>query len=118
MIGVVRCGRCSLTQDLGDQGPRTYHDMRNTLYQKIRAVFLLLRPGADHASHLRHQRRGSVQMFVGQGFIALLAVFMIVGSLILLVALDWQPALIMLVLMPLTMLVSSTATRARPPFRK
>ena len=44
-----------------------------------------------------------VHTFVGMGFIQLIsAILMMVGSIVLLFATDWQLALIMLVLVPLT----------------
>jgi ATP-binding cassette subfamily B protein len=59
-------------------------------------------------------------MFVGRGFIMFLtALIMLIGSLVLLFALDWQLALIMVVLMPLTMAVFVYfSSRARPMFTR
>jgi ATP-binding cassette subfamily B multidrug efflux pump len=57
-------------------------------------------------------------MFVGMGFVQFLnAVLMMVGSIALLIVTDWQLALIMLVLVPLTFgLFGFFASKARPLF--
>jgi ATP-binding cassette subfamily B multidrug efflux pump len=98
------------------------YDMRNSLYQKIQKLSFGYHDRAQTGQLLTRATSDvdRVQMFVGRGFIMFLtALIMIVGSLILLFSLDWQLALIMLVLMPLTMLIFFVfATRARPLFMK
>ena len=59
-----------------------------------------------------------VHTFVGMGFIQLIsAILMMVGSIVLLVATDWQLALIMLVLAPLTFGVVGFSARPHPAHR-
>jgi ATP-binding cassette subfamily B multidrug efflux pump len=98
------------------------YDMRNALYQKIQGLSFSYHDRAQTGQLLTRATNDvdRVQMFVGGGFIMFLsALLMIVGSLILLFSLDWQLALIMLVLMPLTMLVFLfISTRARPLFMR
>jgi ATP-binding cassette subfamily B multidrug efflux pump len=98
------------------------YDMRNALYQQIQKLSFGYHDRAQTGQLLTRATSDvdRVQMFVGRGFIMFLtALIMIVGSLILLFSLDWQLALIMLVLMPLTMLIFFIfATRARPLFMK
>jgi ATP-binding cassette subfamily B multidrug efflux pump len=98
------------------------YDMRNALYQQIQKLSFGYHDRAQTGQLLTRATSDvdRVQMFVGRGFIMFLtALIMIVGSLILLFSLDWQLALIMFVLMPLTMLIFFIfATRARPLFMK
>jgi ATP-binding cassette subfamily B protein len=98
------------------------YDMRNALYEKIHALSFGYHDQAQTGQLLTRATSDvdRVQMFVGRGFIMFItALIMIVGSLILLFSLDWQLALIMVVLMPLTMAVFVYfATRARPLFTK
>jgi ATP-binding cassette subfamily B multidrug efflux pump len=98
------------------------YDLRNSLYQKIQTLSFGYHDRAQTGQLLTRATSDvdRVQMFVGRGFIMFLtALMMIAGSLILLFSLDWQLALIMLVLMPLTMLIFFVfATRARPLFLK
>jgi ATP-binding cassette subfamily B multidrug efflux pump len=98
------------------------YDMRNALYEKIHALSFGYHDRAQTGQLLTRATSDvdRVQMFVGRGFIMFItALIMIVGSLILLFSLDWQLALIMVVLMPLTMAVFVYfATRARPLFTK
>jgi ATP-binding cassette subfamily B multidrug efflux pump len=98
------------------------YDMRNILYEKIHKLSFGYHDRAQTGQLLTRATSDvdRVQMFVGRGFIMFLtALIMIVGSLILLFSLDWQLALIMVVLMPLTMAIFVFfATRARPLFTR
>ncbi len=92
--------------------------MRNILYEQIHKLSFGYHDRAQTGQLLTRATSDvdRVQMFVGRGFIMFLtALIMIVGSLILLFSLDWQLALIMVVLMPLTMAIFIYfATRAAP----
>jgi ATP-binding cassette subfamily B protein len=96
------------------------YDLRSALYEKIQLLSFGYHDRAQTGQLLTRATSDvdRVQMFVGRGFIMFVtAVVMIAGSLILLFSLDWQLALIMLVLMPVTILVFVVfATRARPLF--
>ena len=98
------------------------YDMRNVLYEKIHELSFGYHDRAQTGQLLTRATSDvdRVQMFVGRGFIMfLMALIMIAGSLILLFSLDWQLALIMVVLMPLTMAIFVYfATRLRPLFAK
>ncbi len=98
------------------------YDLRNVLYEKIQRLSFGYHDRAQTGQLLTRATNDvdRVQMFVGRGFIMFItALIMIIGSLILLFSLDWQLALIMLVLMPLTMIVFVRfATLARPLFTK
>jgi len=98
------------------------YDMRNALYQKIQKLSFGYHDRAQTGQLLTRATSDvdRVQMFVGRGFIMfVMALIMIVGSLILLFFLDWQLALVMLVLMPLTMAVFfHFARRLRPLFTR
>ena len=96
------------------------YDMRNVLYERIHKLSFGYHDRAQTGQLLTRATSDvdRVQMFVGRGFIMfLMALIMIVGSLILLFALDWQLALIMVVLMPLTMAIFIYfAGKLRPMF--
>jgi ATP-binding cassette subfamily B protein len=98
------------------------YDMRNELYEKIQQLSFGYHDRAQTGQLLTRATNDvdRVQMFVGRGFIMFVtAVLMIAGSLILLFSLDWQLALIMVVLMPVTLGVFGFfATRLRPLFTK
>ncbi|HSR33020.1 MAG TPA: ABC transporter ATP-binding protein, partial [Anaerolineae bacterium] len=98
------------------------YDMRNALYEKIQNLSFGYHDRAQTGQLLTRATSDvdRVQMFVGQGFVMFItALIMIVGSLILLFSLDWQLALIMLVLMPLTMAIFVYfSQRLRPLFTK
>ncbi len=98
------------------------YDLRNALYEKIQKLSFGYHDRAQTGQLLTRATSDvdRVQGFVGHGFIMFItALIMIVGSLILLFSLDWQLALIMVVLMPLTMAVFVYfATHARPLFTK
>jgi ATP-binding cassette subfamily B protein len=97
-------------------------DMRNGLYTKIQKLSFGYHDRAQTGQLLTRATSDvdRVQMFVGRGFIMFItALLMIIGSLILLFALNWKLALIMLVIMPLTLFIFIRfATRARPLFTK
>ena len=98
------------------------YDLRNALYQKIQKLSFSYHDRAQTGQLLTRATNDveRVRMFVGMGFVQLLsAVLMIIGSLALLFSLDWQLALIMLVIMALAMVVfAQFARRARPLFTK
>ncbi len=98
------------------------YDLRNTLYEKIQKLSFGYHDRAQTGQLLTRATSDvdRMQMFIGHGFIMFItALLMIVGSLILLFYLDWQLALIMLVLMPVTMSVFVYFARtARPLFTK
>ncbi len=98
------------------------YDMRNALYEQIHELSFGYHDRAQTGQLLTRATSDvdRVQMFVGRGFIMFItALIMIVGSLILLFSLDWQLALIMVVLMPLTMgIFVFFAQRLRPMFMK
>ena len=96
------------------------YDMRNALYAQIQKLSFGYHDRAQTGQLLTRATSDveRVQMFVGRGFIMFItALLMITGSLILLFSLDWQLALIMVVLLPLSMgIFILFATRARPLF--
>jgi ATP-binding cassette subfamily B multidrug efflux pump len=98
------------------------YDLRNILYEKIQKLSFGYHDRAQTGQLLTRATSDvdRVQMFVGRGFVMFItALLMIIGSLILLFALNWRLALIMLVLMPLTMAIFVTfASRARPLFMR
>jgi ATP-binding cassette subfamily B multidrug efflux pump len=96
------------------------YDLRNDLYAKIQSLSFSYHDRAQTGQLLTRATSDveRVRMFVGIGLLHFLsALVMMVGSLTLLFVTDWQLALIMLVLMPLTMgLFVLFAGRARPIF--
>jgi ATP-binding cassette subfamily B multidrug efflux pump len=96
------------------------YDLRNGLYAKIQSFSFSYHDQSQTGQLLTRATSDveRVRMFIGMGLIHFLsAVVMLVGSLILLFVTDWQLALIMLVLLPLTMgLFGFFAARARPLF--
>jgi len=98
------------------------YDLRNQLYAKIQSLSFSYHDRARTGQLLTRATSDvdMVRMFVGMGFIQLVsAVLMMVGSIILLFVTDWQLALIMLVLVPLTFGVFGLfASKARPLFMK
>jgi ATP-binding cassette subfamily B multidrug efflux pump len=96
------------------------YDLRNQLYVKIQSLSFSYHDRAQTGQLLTRATSDVdlVRMFVGMGFIQLLsAVLMMVGSIVLLFATDWQLALIVLVLVPLTFGVFGLfASKARPLF--
>ncbi len=98
------------------------YDLRNQLYAKIQSLSFSYHDRAQTGQLLTRATSDveMVHMFVGMGFIQLLsAILMMVGSIVLLFATDWQLALIMLVLVPLTFGVFGLfASKARPLFTR
>ncbi len=98
------------------------YDLRNQLYAKIQSLSFSYHDRAQTGQLLTRATSDveMVHMFVGMGFIQLLsAILMMVGSIVLLFATDWQLALIMLVLVPLTFGVFGLfASKARPLFMR
>ena len=96
------------------------YDLRNQLYAKIQSLSFSYHDRAQTGQLLTRATSDveMVHMFVGMGFIQFLsAILMMVGSIVLLFATDWQLALIMLVLVPLTFGVFALfASKARPLF--
>ncbi|MCP4543997.1 MAG: ABC transporter ATP-binding protein [Chloroflexi bacterium] len=96
------------------------YDLRNLLYAKIQSLSFSYHDRARTGQLLTRATSDvdMVRMFVGMGFIQLVsAVLMMVGSIILLFVTDWQLALIMLILVPLTFGVFGFfASKARPLF--
>jgi ATP-binding cassette subfamily B protein len=98
------------------------YDLRNELYKKIQSLSFSYHDRAQ-TGQLLTRATSDVEMvhrFVGMGVIHFVsAILMMVGSIVLLVLTDWQLALIMLVLMPLTFGVFGLfASRARPLFTR
>jgi ATP-binding cassette subfamily B protein len=98
------------------------YDLRNELYRKIQSLSFSYHDRAQ-TGQLLTRATSDVEMvhrFVGMGVIHFVsALLMMVGSIVLLILTDWQLALIMLVLMPLTFAVFGFfASRARPLFTK
>ena len=98
------------------------YDLRNELYRKIQSLSFSYHDRAQ-TGQLLTRATSDVEMvhrFVGMGVIQFVsAVLMMIGSIVLLVVTDWQLALIMLVLVPLTFGVFGFfASRARPLFTR
>jgi ATP-binding cassette subfamily B multidrug efflux pump len=98
------------------------YDLRNQLYAKIQSLSFSYHDRAQ-TGQLLTRATSDVEMvhhFVGMGFIYLISsILMMVGSIMLLFATDWQLALVMLVLVPLTFGVFGLfASRARPLFMR
>ena len=98
------------------------YDLRNQLYAKIQSLSFSYHDRAQ-TGQLLTRATSDVEMvhrFIGIGFITFIsAVLMMIGSIALLFATDWQLALIVLVLVPLTFGVfGSFASKARPLFTK
>lgn len=98
------------------------YDLRNQIYAKIHSLSFSYHDRAQTGQLLTRATSDveMVRMFVGMGFIQFLsALLMMAGSIALLFATDWQLALIMLVLVPLTFgIFGFFASKARPLFMK
>jgi ATP-binding cassette subfamily B multidrug efflux pump len=96
------------------------YDLRNQLYSKIQSLSFSYHDRAQTGQLLTRATSDvdMVQMFIGLGFIQLFsAALMMVSSIVLLFVTDWQLALIVLALVPLTFgIVGFFASRARPLF--
>jgi ATP-binding cassette subfamily B protein len=98
------------------------YDLRNELYKKIQSLSFSYHDRAQ-TGQLLTRATSDVEMvhrFVGMGVIHFVsAILMMCGSVALLILTDWQLALIMLFLMPLTFgIFGFFASRARPLFKK
>ncbi|MEA3339458.1 MAG: ABC transporter ATP-binding protein, partial [Chloroflexota bacterium] len=98
------------------------YDLRNQLYTKIQSLSFSYHDKAQ-TGQLLTRATSDVEMmhqFIGMGFIQFLsAILMMAGSIVLLFVTDWQLALIMLVLVPLTFgIFGLFASKARPLFTK
>jgi ATP-binding cassette subfamily B multidrug efflux pump len=98
------------------------YDLRNQLYARIQSLSFSYHDRAQ-TGQLLTRATSDVEMvhhFIGLGVAHMLsAILMIVGSIALLIATDWQLALIMLVLVPLTFgFFGYFASKARPIFMK
>jgi len=98
------------------------YDLRNQLYAKIQSLSFSYHDRAQTGQLLTRATSDveMVRMFVGMGFIHLLsAVLMMVGSIALLFVTDWQLALVILVMVPLTFgIFAFFARKARPLFMR
>jgi ATP-binding cassette subfamily B multidrug efflux pump len=98
------------------------YDLRNQLYAKIQSLSFSYHDRAQTGQLLTRATSDveMVRMFVGMGFIQLLsAVLMMVGSIALLFVTDWQLALVILVMVPLTFgIFAFFARKARPLFMR
>jgi ATP-binding cassette subfamily B protein len=96
------------------------YDMRNELYSQIQSLSFSYHDRAQTGQLLTRATSDvdMVQMFVGVGFLQFLnALLMMIGAVVLLFVTDWQLALIVLALIPLTFGVFGFfASRARPLF--
>lgn len=96
------------------------YDLRNQLYTKIQSLSFSYHDNAQTGQLLTRATSDveMVHMFVGMGSIQLLsALLMMAGSIVLLFTTDWQLALVVLILMPLTFGVFAFfAGKARPLF--
>lgn len=98
------------------------YDLRNELYGKIQALSFSYHDRAQ-TGQLLTRATSDVEMvhrFVGMGFVQFIsAVVMIGGSIALLIATDWQLALIVLAVVPLVFGVFGFfARKARPLFKR
>ena len=98
------------------------YEFRNQLYAKIHSLSFSYHDRAQTGQLLTRATSDvdMVQRFVGTAFINLIsAILMMVGSVVLLFVTDWQLALIMLLLVPLTLgIVAVLARKARPLFMR
>ena len=98
------------------------YEFRNQLYAKIHSLSFSYHDRAQTGQLLTRATSDvdMVQRFVGTAFINLIsAILMMVGSIVLLFVTDWQLALIMLLLVPLTLgIVAVLARKARPLFMR
>jgi ATP-binding cassette subfamily B multidrug efflux pump len=96
------------------------YDLRNQLYAKIQSLSFSYHDRAQTGQLLTRATSDvdMVHQFIGMGSVHLLsAILMMAGSIALLFATDWQLALIMLVLVPLTFgFFAFFAGKARPLF--
>ncbi|NLE45387.1 MAG: ABC transporter ATP-binding protein [Chloroflexi bacterium] len=98
------------------------YDLRNQIYGKIQSLSFSYHDQAQTGQLLTRATSDveRLQQFVGMGFIQLLsAVLMMIGAITFLFVTDWQLALIILFVVPLTFgLFGFFASRARPLFTR
>lgn len=96
------------------------YDLRNALYAKIQSLSFSYHDQAQTGQLLTRATNDVelVRMFIGMGFVQFLnSVVMLVGSLILLFAMNWRLALVTVVILPLVLgLFSFFGLKARPMF--
>lgn len=96
------------------------YDLRNQLYAKIQSLSFSYHDRAQTGQLLTRATSDveTVRMFVGMGFVRFIsAILMMAGGIALLFVTDWQLALIVLILVPLTFgLFAFFAGKARPLF--
>ena len=97
------------------------YDLRNQIYAKIHALSFSYHDQAQTGQLMTRATSDvdMVQGFVGQGFLMMVgAVIMMVGSMVLLFVTNWQLALVMVVIVPLSFAIFGTiASRIRPLFK-
>jgi ATP-binding cassette subfamily B multidrug efflux pump len=97
------------------------YDLRNQIYAKIHALSFSYHDQAQTGQLMTRATSDvdMVQGFVGQGFLMMVgAVIMMVGSMVLLFVTNWQLALVMVVIVPLSFAIFGTiASRIRPMFK-
>jgi len=98
------------------------YDLRNALYAKIQGLSFSYHDRAQTGQLLTRATNDVelVRMFTGMGFLQFLnSVVMLVGSLILLFAMNWRLALVAVVILPLVLgLFSLFGLKARPMFSR
>ncbi|TEU20338.1 MAG: ABC transporter ATP-binding protein [Anaerolineales bacterium] len=98
------------------------YDLRNALYAKIQSLSFSYHDQAQTGQLLTRATNDVelVRMFTGMGFLQFLnSVVMLVGSLILLFAMNWRLALVAVVILPLVLgLFSVFGLKARPMFSR
>jgi ATP-binding cassette subfamily B protein len=97
-------------------------DLRNDLYEKIHKLSFGYHDRAQTGQLLTRATNDvdRVQMFLGRGLVTFItAVIMLLGAITLLILIDWQLALIMLLVIPITMVIMIYfVSRARPLFMR
>jgi ATP-binding cassette subfamily B protein len=98
------------------------YDLRNALYAKIQSLSFSYHDRAQTGQLLTRATNDVelVRMFTGMGFLQFLnSVVMLVGSLVLLFAMNWRLALVAVVILPLVLgLFSIFGFKARPMFSR
>ncbi len=98
------------------------YDLRNALYAKIQGLSFSYHDRAQTGQLLTRATNDVelVRMFTGMGFLQFLnSVVMLVGSLVLLFAMNWRLALVAVVILPLVLgLFSVFGLKARPMFSR
>jgi len=98
------------------------YDLRNALYAKIQGLSFSYHDRAQTGQLLTRATNDVelVRMFTGMGFLQFLnSVVMLVGSLVLLFAMNWRLALVAVIILPLVLgLFSVFGLKARPMFSR